>query len=496
MIKRRDVPASDWCPQIENSTNGPILISMEGSSLCVQALNDHCTSIWLDILTAELNREARVLEECRLTADDVPVIVDKCIRLISTYGLYQQGIYRKNGSAAEARKLMQAFRDDPYSVYLKSPITDETIFAVAGVLRTFFRQLDRPLVPVDLHEKLYEISILPNPVDKPRLYQQLVHSLPKVYFKTLRKLLGHLQEVISHESRNLASLDNISKIFGPTLFNVSNSEGEVSVEWYTMATRQTIVMHDLVFHYCDIFGVTADELLTKCKLDVIQDQKASKNPATGLLLPIHVFERDNKCFNIQSEWTASQVVSYKLEKLPFVPTAEAYALFEMVRGGQLERRIGPNESLRSIVLGRWLDWELHEENFLLLKKDSNPFQPQSGRAFADNIKLAEPGSRSFKSVSLRIEEGTRVCLFSKGLKKQNEWKLDEMLWFLGAESDRKCPLQFPLTFFVSSEKKAAKCRGKLPGYCVAFREEVNRQEWLNCICLNQSEYLAQPLIQI
>jgi hypothetical protein len=57
---------------------------------------------------------------------------------------------------------------------------------------------------------------------KPQHYQKLIHSLPKVYFKTLRRLLGHLQEIISHENRNLASLDNISKMFGPTLFTISN----------------------------------------------------------------------------------------------------------------------------------------------------------------------------------------------------------------------------------------------------------------------------------
>ena len=66
-------------------------------------------------------------------------------------------------------------------------------------------------------------------IEKPRLYQQLIHSLPKVYFKTLRKLLGHLQEIISHESRNLASLDNISKVFGPNLFNTFNVNLKLNV---------------------------------------------------------------------------------------------------------------------------------------------------------------------------------------------------------------------------------------------------------------------------
>ncbi|KAL7069670.1 hypothetical protein ACQ4LE_011125 [Meloidogyne hapla] len=494
-IQRKDIHISDWCNKIEHSSLGPILISLEGSSLYLQSYNDHCTTIWFDILTSELKKEPNNLEDCRLTLDDVPVIVDKCIRYISTYGLYQQGIYRKNGSTAELKKIIQSFREDPHAVHLKSPTSDETVFAVASVLRTFFRQLNKPLIPQNLHAKLYEISNLESS-KKPQFYRQLIFSLPKIYFKTLRKLLGHLQEIISHENRNLASLDNISKMFGPTLFTVASSNEEISVDSYIWATKQTIVMRDLIFHYCELFGVSVDELLTKCKLDLMQEQKSTKHPATGLLLPIHLFEKDNKCFNIQAEWTASQVVAFKMNKLTELSSNNNYALFEMIRKGQLERRIGANESLKSIVLGRWLEWEEFQDNYLLLKSDSHPFQPQSGRAFADDLKIAEPTSKSFKSSSLRIEEGTRVCLYSKNLKKLNEWKVDEMIWFIGAELERKCPYPFALTFFISTEKRAAKCLGKLPGYCVAFKDEVQRHQWLNCICLNQSEYLPQPLIQI
>ena len=46
---------------------------------------------------------------------------------------------------------------DPYTVHLKSPITDETIFAVAGVLRTYFRQLKKPLIPTEIQAQLFEI---------------------------------------------------------------------------------------------------------------------------------------------------------------------------------------------------------------------------------------------------------------------------------------------------------------------------------------------------
>ncbi|KAL3103019.1 hypothetical protein niasHT_005277 [Heterodera trifolii] len=500
LVKQNDIPSSDWCNYIDHSSSGPLLIALEGSSLYLQSEFDQCTSNWLNFLQAQLRRVSNSLEECRLTPDNVPIIVDKCIGLVATYGMLQPGIYRKNGSSAEVKRIIQQLKEDPHSVHFKAPITDEMINAIADVLRTFFRQLNAPLIPFNIQSDLYEISQFLPAEKKSTAYRERIESLPKVHQSTLKKLLGHLQEIVSHEDRNLASLENISKVFGPTLFNVSNAEEEISLELYNTATKQAIVTRDLIFYYCDIFGVDAEQLLAKCRMDVVREQKTSKNPANGLLIPVHLFERDNKCFNVQSEWTAAQVVQFKVQKLAFVSPCENYALFEMIKKGQLERRIGANESLRSIVLGRWMTdgvEEQQKDNFLLLKKDPHPFQPQSGRAFAEDLKLAEPGSRTFKTASLRIEDGVHVCHYSRGMKRQCQWKVDEVLWFVGAESDRRCPYPHPLTFFVyGREKRATFCKGKFPGFCVAFKDEIQRLQWLNQVIVSAQEYLPMPIIQI
>lgn len=92
-------------------------------------------------------------------------------------------------------------------------------------------------------------------------------------------------------------------------------------------------------------------------------------------MPIHLFEKDNKCFNVQSDWTAAQILDYKLKNLDMYAHIDSYALFEVVRNGSMERRICSSETLTSIVLVRWLEWE-HSECYVLLKKDPYPFQPQ------------------------------------------------------------------------------------------------------------------------
>lgn len=78
------------------------------------------------------------------------------------------------------------------------------------------------------------------------------------------------------------------------------------------------------------------------------------------------------------------------------------------------------------------------------------------------------------------------------MKQINEWIVDEMLWFLGHENERKPPYPYTLTFFLTSTKY--KC--KFSGYCVSFRDEVQRAQWLNSVIVCKQEYLPTPLIQL
>lgn len=74
----------------------------------MQADSDLCTALWYDFLT-ELFQSATRIDEYCVTTDNIPILVDKCIRFIQTYGMDLKGIYRKNGSASEARSLMSDF---------------------------------------------------------------------------------------------------------------------------------------------------------------------------------------------------------------------------------------------------------------------------------------------------------------------------------------------------------------------------------------------------
>ena len=55
------------------------------------------------------------------------------------------------------------------------------------------------------------------------------------------------------------------------------------------------------------------------------------------------------------------------------------------------------------------------------------------------------------------------------MKRKSEWIIDEMIWFVGAESGRKPPHPYSLTFFLTNSSHKNKLKTKFPGYCVTFK---------------------------
>ncbi|KAI6240063.1 Arf-GAP with Rho-GAP domain, ANK repeat and PH domain-containing protein 3 [Aphelenchoides fujianensis] len=492
---KRELNKEYWCPHVKKSSQGPLLIALDGSCLYMQSEFDVCTSLWCTLLSSLYRSASRIEEHC-LTVEGIPLLVEKCIRFISTYGMDLKGIYRKNGSAAEARSLMNDYTNDPLSFHIMR-INDETSNVAADVLRAFFRQLAEPLIPVEFHKTLYHIGLFlrsisfplpPLPIADARVeaYRATLAKFPPVNLNTIRRLITHLSEISEHSEKNFASIENLSK--------ARESSDVVSMDSIKNIPNQIRVINDLLTYCKEIFPLTTRELMAKEKINEVQSRAVlPKARANGLLWPIHLLKKDNMPFNVQSHLQAAEVVEAKQKQLqrlnPNEPPVE-YALFEVHANGLLQRRIAPDEVLSHIVLDRWMDWKnVFAESFLLLKEDRRIIDAMKTNAFADDVRFAEPGSKSFKSVHFKLESGTRIVCYSKAMKPLAKWNLAQTLWFQGATEERKAPNSHTLTFFVVQGPDKSKIKNKLSGCCIAFQTEEQRTQWNNCIviCKRESE---------
>lgn len=51
------------------------------------------------------------------------------------------------------------------------------------------------------------------------MYKAAFDQFPKIHYNTIRKLLGHLQFIVSQSDKNQMTVDNIASLWGVTLMN-------------------------------------------------------------------------------------------------------------------------------------------------------------------------------------------------------------------------------------------------------------------------------------
>lgn len=183
----------------------------------------------------------------------------KIIYLINNSGFCQkgtmsEGVYRKAGSSSNIQKLSAALRKDAFSVQITRCEYNE--HDVSSALKRFFRELPEPLMG-KLAVSFLSVSEMKSQSDKLQAYKELLLRLPSVEYQTLKKLLGHLHFIQTQKDVNKMKAENLALVFGPTLMQPQNNENQ-----YTIDTRDSEVVAELITNYKKLYELTPDEIVS------------------------------------------------------------------------------------------------------------------------------------------------------------------------------------------------------------------------------------------
>ncbi|KAK6028681.1 RhoGAP domain protein [Ostertagia ostertagi] len=494
LLLRERVDKTEWCPKCKKKDQkGPFLISLEGCALYLECCDDLATTKWYSAIQEALAMAPTVLEDYRLTADNIPILVDKCIRFIAAYGIRSEGIYRRNGKITEAKDIYKGLTEDPVKTHIVLS-GEETVYAVADVLRQFFRRLKSPLFPPTLHKQIFNLVEARSTADNTIRYQEyrrVLQQMPSVHYHTLRKLIAHLSEVVKYQDVNKASVENVAKVFGPSLFEINDDEDKR----YEDTAGQIGAIIDLINGYDVIFEVTSREEICRAMVEQAQMNKTT-NPniarADGLLVPIHVWERENRPFNVKIDLAAEEVCRKAVARRGFdAPQDGNYAIFEVILSGTLSRRLPPFEKLSVSVLDHWLPWQC-TDGYLLFDHDNWPYDGNEIEFYTGKVKIAEPGSKTFHSYEVSVEGGVKITA-CKHDKLWKEWVVADSVFYSGCSANRKAPNAHNVTIL---DKKTASMTEKLVGYCISFRLMPERTRFLNMIQFIETGGQPPPLVHL
>ncbi|KAF8449064.1 hypothetical protein L210DRAFT_3387890 [Boletus edulis BED1] len=155
-----------------------------------------------------LEESLEVAEIARL-----PAVVFRCIQYLEAKKADQEeGIYRLSGSSAVIKGLKDRFNTDLLA-------SDEywDPHAIAGLLKSFLRELPASILTRDLHMRFLSVMDFVEPQERIRELSHLIALLPIANYSLLRALTAHLILIVQNSPVNKMTMRNVGIVFSPTL---------------------------------------------------------------------------------------------------------------------------------------------------------------------------------------------------------------------------------------------------------------------------------------
>ncbi|KAJ3809595.1 hypothetical protein F5876DRAFT_43561 [Lentinula aff. lateritia] len=144
---------------------------------------------------------------------NLPAIVFRCIQYLESKKADQEeGIYRLSGSSAVIKSLK-----DQGDVDLLASDEYWDPHAIAGLLKSFLRDLPSSILTRELHMRFLSVIDFVDPQERIKELSQLIASLPITNYSLLRALTAHLILIVQNSAVNKMTMRNVGIVFSPTL---------------------------------------------------------------------------------------------------------------------------------------------------------------------------------------------------------------------------------------------------------------------------------------
>ncbi|XP_051946951.1 SLIT-ROBO Rho GTPase-activating protein 3-like [Xyrauchen texanus] len=199
--------------------------------------SQHCGQISQRLFNGDL------LSYIQATGQLIPTVVESCIRFINLNGLHHEGLFRVPGSQMVVNQLKDEFEkgDDPF--------TDGRcdMDSVAGVLKLYFRGLEKPLFSEDSYDQLMECGQIDDESKKLAKLKSVISSYPSPLIIVMRYLFSFLHHVSQYSDENMMQPYNLAVCFGPSLVRGPDSGDATALQQINFLVTSIIIHHESIF---------------------------------------------------------------------------------------------------------------------------------------------------------------------------------------------------------------------------------------------------------
>uniref|UniRef100_A0A1A8KTR5 Rho GTPase activating protein 4 n=1 Tax=Nothobranchius kuhntae TaxID=321403 RepID=A0A1A8KTR5_NOTKU len=197
-----------------------------------------------EAVDSDPSRRRRRMSRTQSSGQQIPVVVESCIRFINLHGLHHEGIFRVPGSQREVNLIRDAFERG------EDPLSDSEcdLDSVAGVLKLYFRGLEPPLFPYESYSQLLECVQIEEESEKAAQIRSIFSTFPRPLLIVMRYLFAFLNHVSQYSDENMMQPYNLAVCFGPSLLRGIDSDDAVARQPQVNDLVKTMILqHDIIF---------------------------------------------------------------------------------------------------------------------------------------------------------------------------------------------------------------------------------------------------------
>ncbi|XP_010127856.1 PREDICTED: SH3 domain-binding protein 1 [Chlamydotis macqueenii] len=187
---------------------------------------------------------------------EIALPIEACVMMLLASGMREEGLFRLAAGASVLRKLksslasgsnaLEEFYSDPH--------------AVAGVLKSYLRELPQPLMTFELYDEWLKISSLKDADSRVQSLRDTCSRLPPESYNNLRYLIKFLAKLAEHQEVNKMTPSNIAIVLGPNLLWSQQSTGDpMQLDLASVSSIQVVgVVEALIQHADTLFPGEVD----------------------------------------------------------------------------------------------------------------------------------------------------------------------------------------------------------------------------------------------
>ncbi|GMM29344.1 GTPase-activating protein [Martiniozyma asiatica (nom. inval.)] len=186
--------------------------------------------------------------------NQVPFIIDVCMKEVANRGSQSEGIYRISASTSNVDNLEQMLETlnihDASEVDRFHLAMDGDINAAAGLLKRYLKKIPDPLIPKEHYGSFVQVGITNSDNTKMKMLKDIIGKSPKTNQIVLYLLADHLTLISENEKWTKMNQRTLATVFAPTLIRDDEMDPYMEVRDNKPKTEAT---EYLFYNYKAIF---------------------------------------------------------------------------------------------------------------------------------------------------------------------------------------------------------------------------------------------------